>query len=265
MAVFRTSGRGCRRHRVGGRSDPSDARSRTGRALGRPGRHRPRHGPGGARRLRRRSLGGDPHRGGRGGTGGQRQRCSRTGPIRRACHQGRGPCGCCARCATNRRKTLLSLGGRLSSRFLGILLGDTATDAPARRRLLGADRPSEAGPDWEPRNVVVGLDGSAAALTALAATDELAARSVQPWRSSPRPAASPSAGSAPWARKGRQLGDGASRWRRSSRARARSRPRRRRTRGLHRPRALGSVSERVAHQARCSVLVVHDASPARDA
>ena len=63
--------------------------------------------------------------------------------------------------------TLLAVGGQHSSRFLGILLGDVGT------QLLRDDKSSvlvaRPGRDraWEPRAVVVGLDGSAPSLAAL--------------------------------------------------------------------------------------------------
>ncbi len=161
--------------------------------------------------------------------------------------------------------TLLTLGGRHSSRFLGILLGDTATELlhdGACSVLIARPKPDRI---WEPRTVVVGLDGSATALAALSITDELAARlgaaveivsaaggqSVRPeeaaWaeRVDSWDTAHPVAALVARSREADLVVVG--------------------SRGLHGPRALGSVSERVAHRAQCSVLVVHDAPPARDA
>lgn len=152
--------------------------------------------------------------------------------------------------------TLLALGARHSSRFLGVMLGDTASELLhdgscsvllARPQLEGA---------WQPRRIVVGLDGSAPALAALATADELASRvgatvevvcaksggsrvegawtdRVDSWD-----AAQPVAALVGRSRGADLVVVG--------------------SRGLHGLRALGSVSERVAHRADCSVLVVHD-------
>lgn len=152
--------------------------------------------------------------------------------------------------------TLLALGARHSSRFLGIMLGDTASEMvhDGVCSVLLA-RPHRDGA-WQPRRVVVGLDGSASALAALATADELAARvgatievvcatsggsplegawtgRVDSWD-----AAQPAAALVGCSREADLVVVG--------------------SRGLHGVRALGSVSERVAHRAHCSVLVVHD-------
>jgi nucleotide-binding universal stress UspA family protein len=152
--------------------------------------------------------------------------------------------------------TLLALGARHSSRFLGIMLGDTASELVhdgACSALLA--RPQREGA-WQPRRIVAGLDGSAAALAALATADELASRvgatveivcatsgesrvegawtgRVDSWD-----AAQPVAALVERSRASDLVVVG--------------------SRGLHGLRALGSVSERVAHRAHCSVLVVHD-------
>ena len=72
--------------------------------------------------------------------------------------------------------TLLALGARHSSRFLGVMLGDTASELlhDGSCSVLLA-RPQREGA-WQPRRIVVGLDGSAPALAALATADELASR-----------------------------------------------------------------------------------------
>jgi nucleotide-binding universal stress UspA family protein len=151
--------------------------------------------------------------------------------------------------------TLLALGARHSSRFLGIVLGDTASELLhdgacsvllARPQLEGA---------WQPRRIVAGLDGSAPGLAALATADELATRvgaavevvcatsggsrvevawtgRVNSWD-----AAQPVVALVGRSREANLVVVS--------------------SRGLHGVRALGSVSERVAHQAHCSVLVVH--------
>jgi nucleotide-binding universal stress UspA family protein len=152
--------------------------------------------------------------------------------------------------------TLLALGGRLSSRLLGILLGDTVTELlhDGRCSVLIA-RPAADGV-WEPRRLVVGMDGSPAALAALEAADEIASRlrasvevvaadgiAAQPddseWkkRIDRREESNPASALIGYSRDADLLVVG--------------------SRGLRGLRALGSVSEKVAHQALCSVLVVH--------
>jgi len=132
--------------------------------------------------------------------------------------------------------TLLALGGRHSSRFLGIMLGGTSTELlhDGRCSLLLA-RPSRDG-TWSPRRVVAASDGSDAARLALETAEDIRTRlgaSVDIVAEARHPAAelvdlSPEVDLL-------VLG----------------------SRGLHGVRAIGSVSERVAHHAKCSVLVVH--------
>jgi nucleotide-binding universal stress UspA family protein len=134
--------------------------------------------------------------------------------------------------------TLLALGGRHSSRFLGILLGDTVTELlhDAACSTLVA-RPREDDVPWSPRRIVVGTDGSAPARAAVAAAEGVARASggnVEVVSDAPRPVETLLERSA-----------GADLLVLGSRG----------VRGL---RTLGSVSEPVAHRARCSVLVVHD-------
>ena len=157
--------------------------------------------------------------------------------------------------------TLLALGARHSSRFLGVMLGDTASELLhdgscsvllARPQLEGA---------WQPRRIVVGLDGSAPALAALATADELASRVG----ATVEVVCAKGGGSrveGAWT--DRAWGRGVYRWADAQPVAAlvgRSRGADLvvvGSRGLHGLRALGSVSERVAHRADCSVLVVHD-------
>ena len=132
--------------------------------------------------------------------------------------------------------TLLALGGRHSSRFLGIMLGDTVSELlhDAICSVLVA-RPSAEG-TWRPRRVVAATDGSPAALVGLAAADAIRSRvgaDVEIVSDSRQPAEDLVERS----READLLVLGA--------------------RGLHGVRAIGSVSERVAHHAKCSVLVVH--------
>jgi nucleotide-binding universal stress UspA family protein len=152
--------------------------------------------------------------------------------------------------------TLVALGGRRSSRFLGVMLGDTGTglvhDA-ACSALLAC--PADEG-TWQPRRIVVGLDSSSHAQAALRTADEHAARfggtvelvSATAGESIDRDGA--------WAERVQSWDDVDP---------VRSLVERSRTvdlvvvgsRGVRGLRAIGSVSERVAHQAHCTALVVH--------
>jgi nucleotide-binding universal stress UspA family protein len=156
--------------------------------------------------------------------------------------------------------TLVALGGRRSSRFLGMMLGDTGTELlhDAVCSILLA-RPTREGA-WRPRRIVVGLDSSSYALAALRIADELAGRlggsvevvSATGGKSIDRHPA--------WA-------DRVQNWDPANAAHALVERSQAAdlivvgSRGLHGVRALGSVSERVAHQAHCTVLVIHEPSP----
>lgn len=159
------------------------------------------------------------------------------------------------------RATLVALGTHDRSRTAGILLGGVATTMlhEARCSVLVA-RPA-AEPELFPRSLVVGADGSpeslqaaavageirdrfGASLRAVAATggkpvdaDRLAASGLDLQWDEREPVAALAAASA--AADLLVVG----------------------SRGLHGLRALGSVSERVAHRARCSVLVVRLPAP----
>ena len=152
--------------------------------------------------------------------------------------------------------TLVAVGGRHSSRFLGIMLGDTATallhDA-ACSVLLARPRSAK---EWSPEKIVVGLDASASAHAALAVADDIAARlggsveCVYATGGNARPDDGWAARVDSWvdaepvtallerSRGADLLVVG--------------------SRGLGGLRALGSVSERVAHSSPCSVVVVHE-------
>lgn len=155
--------------------------------------------------------------------------------------------------------TLLALGGRHSSRLLGVMLGDTTTTLlhDAACSVLIA-RPAPEG-EWRPETVVVGLDGSEPALAALEAATDAASR----LNASVEVVSATGDGSA-----GREDGWAArvDSWDEADPVSALVERSRRAdlvvvgSRGLHGVRALGSVSERVAHRARCSVLVVHSAA-----
>ena len=153
--------------------------------------------------------------------------------------------------------TLVALGGRRSSRFLGIVLGDTGTELvhdAACSSLLAY--PAEDGV-WQPRRIVVGLDGSSYAQNALATADAIAASS----------GGSVEVVSATWGEAAEPDAEWSTRvqsWEYAEPVQAlvtRSQSAdlvvvgSRGTRGVE---ALGSVSERVAHEAHCTALIVHD-------
>jgi nucleotide-binding universal stress UspA family protein len=155
--------------------------------------------------------------------------------------------------------TLVALGGRRSSRFLGVMLGDTGTQLlhDAACSLLLAC-PSNEG-TWQPHRIVVGLDSSSYARDALAVADEVAAGvggSVEVVSATAGEDAQPDAS---WAERV-QI------WEEAGPVQAlvaRSRDADLLVvgaRGVHGIRAIGSVSERVAHQAHCTALVVHERS-----
>ena len=153
--------------------------------------------------------------------------------------------------------TLAALGGRRSSRFLGIMLGDTGTelvhDAVCSVLLAcpADDRP------WQPRKIVVGFDGSTYSLAALRISEELARAFSGSVDVVAATGGKPVERDVAWS-------DRVDTW-------VPAHPvatlvERSRTvdlvvvgsRGVHGLRALGSVSERVAHQAHCTALVVHE-------
>jgi nucleotide-binding universal stress UspA family protein len=158
------------------------------------------------------------------------------------------------------KATLLALGGRRSSRFLGITLGDTGTELvhdAACSVLLAC--PSD-GRAWRPRKIIVGFDGSSDALAALQMAEELAPA----FRGAVEVVAATGGKrvdrDAAWS-------DRVDTW--DSAHPVAALVERSRTvdlvvvgsRGIHGLLALGSVSERVAHQAHCTALVVHELQP----
>lgn len=151
--------------------------------------------------------------------------------------------------------SLIAVGAQRHGRLVGVLAGSTATgvlhDAPCSVLLA---RP-RLGERWFPHRIVVGVDGSEPSLTALETADELAARlgstmtvltatsGKQVARTEPLSArvddwvpSHPVAGLVDQSAHADLVVVG--------------------SRGLHGVRSLGSVSERVAHRAHCSVLVV---------
>ncbi len=151
--------------------------------------------------------------------------------------------------------TLVSLGGRHSSRFLGIMLGETAAELlhdDVGSVLLARPQP---GATWQPRRVVVGLDGSDGSLAALDVAEDLAARLGAAVEIVAATGGKPERADGDWRDRVDAWDDAhpvAALVGRSAEADLLVVG----SRGLHGVRSLGSVSERVAHQARCSVLVV---------
>ena len=151
--------------------------------------------------------------------------------------------------------TLLALGGRGRSRFLGALLGETAStllhDATCSVLLA---RPHW-GERWRPARVLVGVDGSEWSLAALRVADELHDRLGSSVTVVAARGGKTIPTDGPWADRVQEW-DSASAvealWRRSVSTDLVIVG----SRGLHGIRALGSVSERVAHRVDCSVLVV---------
>lgn len=151
--------------------------------------------------------------------------------------------------------TLIALGGRSRSRLLGAFLGETASmllHEMSASVLLA--RPCGE-PPWRPERLVVGLDGSDASLTALAAADDLAARLGARVSVVAATGGKPVGEGGDWTSRVTEWDSGSpvdALCVRSSSADLLVVG----SRGLHGVRALGSVSERVAHRAACSVLVV---------
>jgi nucleotide-binding universal stress UspA family protein len=157
--------------------------------------------------------------------------------------------------------TLVALGGRRSSRFLGIMLGDTATELlhdAACSALLAC--PAAGGGTWQPRRILVGLDSSSYAQAALRTADELADRLNGSVEVVSATGGKPVERDDAWA--GRVQA-----WDPAHPVRALVERSRDAdlvvlgSRGVHGIRAIGSVSERVAHQAHCTSLVVHEPPP----
>jgi nucleotide-binding universal stress UspA family protein len=156
--------------------------------------------------------------------------------------------------------TLLALGGRSSSRFLGILLGETALTLlheAACSVLLSRPQPGER---WRPERIVVGLDGSECSLAALSVADDLAARLGSTIKVEVATGGKLLDREGGWTARVNSWDPGhpvvtlLDRSLHSNLVIVGSR-------GLHGIHALGSVSERVAQRAQCSVLVVHNTAP----
>ena len=154
--------------------------------------------------------------------------------------------------------TLVALGGRRSSRFLGIMLGDTGTELlhdAACSALLAY--PANDGP-WWPRKIIVGMDSSTFALAALRSAEELASAFDGTLEVVTAAGGKAIERDGAWTERvdtwdtGQPVSVLVERSRTVDLIVVGSR-------GVHGVRSLGSVSERVAHQAHCSVLVVHEA------
>jgi nucleotide-binding universal stress UspA family protein len=153
--------------------------------------------------------------------------------------------------------TLVALGGRRSSRFLGIMLGDTGTELvhDAACSVLLA-YPADNRP-WRPRKIVVGFDSSPYAAAALRSAEELAGALGGTVEVVAATGGKAIERDAAWT-------DRVETWDPAHPVAALVE--RSRTadlvvvgsRGVHGIRTIGSVSERVAHQGHCTVLVVHE-------
>jgi nucleotide-binding universal stress UspA family protein len=154
---------------------------------------------------------------------------------------------------------LVAVGGRHHSRATGILLGSIATsllhDAPCSV-LLARPRWGEL---WKPRRILVGIDGSEQSLVALATADELARRLGSAVTVLAATGGKPIDADQDWVKRveawaaGSPVGALLDQSIHADLVIVGSR-------GLHGLNALGSVSERVAHRASCSVLVVRPAA-----
>jgi len=149
---------------------------------------------------------------------------------------------------------LLVIGGRHRSRIAGILLAGTMTTVlrnAACSVLLAIIRPGEV---WRPQRIIVGLDGSAHSLAALGVADEFAARFNGTVSTTASLGGKLIAKDGEWTARVDEwpvahpvdaLDDASA----TADLVVIS------SRGLHGVKTLGSVGERVAHRARCSVLL----------
>jgi nucleotide-binding universal stress UspA family protein len=160
--------------------------------------------------------------------------------------------------------TVMALGGRRSSRFLGIMLGDTGTTLvhDAACSVLLACPPDQS--PWQPEKIVVGFDGSTYARAALATAEELAGAFGGAVEVVTATGGKPVERDPAWS-------DRVDTWDPAHPVAALVE--RSRTvdlvvvgsRGVHGLRALGSVSERMAHEAHCTALVVHESQAVKSA
>lgn len=156
--------------------------------------------------------------------------------------------------------TLLALGGRSSSRFLGILAGKTATTflhEAAQSVLLAR---VQWGQRWQPQRIVVGVDGSESSLAALSVADDLEARLGSAVQVVAASGGKTVDRDGEWAERVTEWDPGHPFAALHDRSRSADLVILG-SRGLHGVQALGSVSERVAHRAHCSTLVTHLQAP----
>jgi nucleotide-binding universal stress UspA family protein len=148
------------------------------------------------------------------------------------------PVSCLLDAVASERATLAVVGTHGLGRAAGILLGSVATRLLHRApcSILVARRPSTG--KWSPRTIVVGVDGSAAAENALRACRELESRFGAELRVLTIADRRPAHALVEAAAEADLLAVG--------------------SRSTHGRLGLGSVSEHVAHDARCSVLVVRE-------
>jgi len=152
--------------------------------------------------------------------------------------------------------TLLALGGRNSSRFLGIVVGETATAFLHEGTFSILLARVQWGQIWQPHRIVVGVDGSEPSLAALRVADDLASRLGSDVKVETATGGKLVERDGSWAARVDAWGPGhpvVALLDRSLGADLIIVG----SRGLHGVRSLGSVSERVAHRAVCSCLVVH--------
>ncbi len=154
------------------------------------------------------------------------------------------PVSCLLDAVASEQATLAVVGTHGLGRTAGILLGSVATRMLHRApcSVLVARRPPTG--EWSPRTIVVGVDGSAAAEAALRACHELESRFGAELRVLTIADRRPANALVEAAAEADLLALGSS--------------------STHRRLGLGSVSEHVAHHARCSVLVVRDGRIAVD-
>jgi nucleotide-binding universal stress UspA family protein len=166
-----------------------------------------------------------------------------------------GPVAALLSTCASERATLVSVGGRHRSRTAGLLLGGVATVVlhDASCSVLFAH--PQWGERWYPKRILVGVDGSALSLAALAAADELAERLGSTTRVLAATGGKRLAMDEPWAERvdewvsGHPVVNLVDASIQADLVVVGSR-------GRHGVRSLGSVSERIAHRAHCSVLLV---------
>jgi len=147
-----------------------------------------------------------------------------------------GPARCLVETAALERAWLVAVGTHGLGRVRGIALGSVTTRLLHRApSSVYVARAADAGP-WSLRSILVGVDGSPSSDAALAAARELEARHGAALETVTIEHRRPAGALVEAARDADVLVVG--------------------SRGLHGARALGSVSEQVAHEASCSVLVV---------